>query len=185
MGLGTSEAQRLITPEVLAPLASIFNSHVLPPDANGCTLWGSGKTGRGYGNFHIGTQASPTGRDMSIGAHRVAWMLANDATPPRHLVVDHLCRVRACVNPDHLQLVQQRTNSERAGTWGFRTARPRPYTALDGRVTWRVRFKQYVDGEARERSKTFQTESAAWEFIEANRGQLVAPRIQTTKKSAA
>ena len=32
---------------------------------------------------------------------------------PAHRQVDHLCRLRACVNPDHLELVTARENIRR------------------------------------------------------------------------
>lgn len=32
---------------------------------------------------------------------------------PEGMVIDHLCRVRNCVNPDHLQAVTQKVNMER------------------------------------------------------------------------
>ena len=42
-------------------------------------------------------------------AHRLAWVLENGDIP-EGMVIDHLCRNRACVNLDHLRLVTQQEN---------------------------------------------------------------------------
>jgi hypothetical protein len=41
--------------------------------------------------------------------HRLAWELTNGAIP-EGMVIDHLCRNRACVNLNHLRLVSQQEN---------------------------------------------------------------------------
>jgi hypothetical protein len=45
-------------------------------------------------------------------AHRVSYEIYKGAIPDG-MQVDHLCRVRSCVNPDHLEAVPQATNLER------------------------------------------------------------------------
>lgn len=45
-------------------------------------------------------------------AHRLAYERAKGAIPAG-LQIDHLCRVRECVNPDHLEAVSQRENIRR------------------------------------------------------------------------
>ena len=47
-----------------------------------------------------------------MGAHR--WSYQHHIGPvPEGLVLDHLCRVRHCVNPDHLEPVTSRENTLR------------------------------------------------------------------------
>jgi hypothetical protein len=47
-----------------------------------------------------------------VGAHRAAYTLLREPIPPgKHL--DHLCRVRACVNPWHLDVVTCTENIRR------------------------------------------------------------------------
>ncbi len=45
----------------------------------------------------------------NVLAHRVAWMLANGPIP-EGLVIDHLCRVRECVNVKHMRLLTRGEN---------------------------------------------------------------------------
>lgn len=67
-------------------------------------LWTAG-TNRGYGTFSWAVD----GKKRSLGAHRAAWMLLRGNIPDG-LTVHHLCYVRACVNPDHLELRTSRDN---------------------------------------------------------------------------
>ncbi|MGC0251548.1 HNH endonuclease signature motif containing protein [Pseudactinotalea sp. Z1748] len=64
----------------------------------------------GYGQIGISTGA---GRQRTMGAHRVSYE-AFVGPIPDGLVIDHLCRVRECVNPDHLDVVKQRENIMRS-----------------------------------------------------------------------
>lgn len=72
-------------------------------DDSGCWLWTATITPRGYGQFYL------NGR---IEAHRAAWELLRGPIP-EGLQIDHLCRVRACVNPDHLEPVTAKINCHR------------------------------------------------------------------------
>lgn len=65
-----------------------------------CWIWTAGKSGTGYGVF------MKDGR--KVLAHRFAYELLVGEIPDG-LVLDHLCRNHACVNPDHLEPV---TNPE-------------------------------------------------------------------------
>jgi len=78
-----------------------------------CWLWTAAKTD-GYGVFT---------RDggKSARAHRVAYELLMGEAPADAL--DHVCRVRHCVNPDHLEVVTTTENNQR--TTGFRVRRDR------------------------------------------------------------
>ena len=70
-----------------------------------CWLW-TGASSHGYGNFFI---AKGEGKYKQVQAHR--WSYAELVGPiPEGLVIDHLCRVKKCVNPRHLQPVSQQVN---------------------------------------------------------------------------
>jgi hypothetical protein len=70
-----------------------------------CLRWTGSKTKTGYGR--IGHE----GKTKSV--HRVAYELAKGPIP-EGLEIDHLCRVRDCVNPAHLEAVTHTVNVQRA-----------------------------------------------------------------------
>ena len=63
-----------------------------------CWLW-TGAGHPGYGRFQ-----PVSGEHRSVQAHRYTYELIV-AEIPADLVLDHLCRVRSCVNPFHLEPV--------------------------------------------------------------------------------
>lgn len=69
-----------------------------------CWLWTSPLNPNGYGYFLL------NGRSMT--AHRAAHLLFTGPIPTG-TVVDHLCRLKACVNPAHLEAVTQGENVRR------------------------------------------------------------------------
>lgn len=71
-----------------------------------CWTWTGGTT-RGYGRIRIGA-----GR---FYVHRVAYE-ALVGPIPEGMQLDHLCRNRSCVNPEHLEPVTCRTNLMRGDT---------------------------------------------------------------------
>jgi hypothetical protein len=73
----------------------------------GCLLWTQEITPKGYGRFHC------CGKNRA--AHRLAYELARGPIPDG-LVIDHLCRWRHCVNPDHMEPVTARINTLRGNT---------------------------------------------------------------------
>ena len=80
----------------------------------GCWEWTSGINDAGYGIARFGASSN------QFRAHRVAYeLLVGEITDGYQL--DHLCRNRSCVNPDHLDPVPQRENLRRGfGQVGLR-----------------------------------------------------------------
>lgn len=73
-----------------------------------CWLWTGSVNHVGHGQFHL----SVGGKRHTVGAHRVAWELANGPLPAR-TAVDHTCGTSRCVNPSHLTLRTLRMLQER------------------------------------------------------------------------
>lgn len=72
---------------------------------NGCWIWTGAIHASGYG------QVKWNGK--STVAHRVVYsLLVGDI--PDGLVLDHLCSVKLCVNPEHLEPVTYAINTQRA-----------------------------------------------------------------------
>ena len=66
-----------------------------------CWLWTGWINSSGYGNFVFERKI--------YGAHRFSIELSGQ-TIANGWVVDHACRNRACINPDHLRVVTEKTN---------------------------------------------------------------------------
>lgn len=73
-----------------------------------CWRWTGTIDESGYGRF-------AGGRYGSLFAHRLAYF-AYVGSVPDGLELDHLCRVRNCVNPSHLEAVTHAENMQR-GYW--------------------------------------------------------------------
>ena len=64
--------------------------------SSGCWNWVAYKCKKGYGNFRLNGKIRK--------AHRVSYELLKGIIP-ENLQIDHLCKNKACVNPDHLEPV--------------------------------------------------------------------------------
>lgn len=68
-----------------------------------CLIWTKSRRRNGYGQVKVG------GRNLL--AHRVAYELAFSPIPDG-MLIDHSCRNRGCVNPQHLRLATTKQNAE-------------------------------------------------------------------------
>ncbi|MFI9271826.1 HNH endonuclease signature motif containing protein [Kitasatospora sp. NPDC052896] len=80
-----------------------------------CWIWKGAIDEDGYGKFRM--------PDKSVkGTHIISWELANNRTVPKGWHVDHLCRIRACCNPDHLEAVEHSENVRRGTSFAAKNA---------------------------------------------------------------
>lgn len=71
--------------------------------SDGCWEWGASKNSAGY--------AVLGGVVGSHLAHRISYEMHNGPIPPG-LSIDHMCRNRGCVNPEHLRLATHAINNQ-------------------------------------------------------------------------
>lgn len=87
---------------------TIHDPRIEPVPESGCWLWvGYVASGTGYGQTN--RPLWYPGKTANALAHRVVWTQAKGSIPDG-MVLDHICRVRSCVNPDHLRVVTTREN---------------------------------------------------------------------------
>lgn len=83
----------------------------------GCWEWVGRRTAKGYGVLSVPT--SDRVRDRKV--HRLAYEAVRGPIPSG-LVIDHLCRNRACFNPDHMEPVTSVENVMRGDTFSAANA---------------------------------------------------------------
>lgn len=81
-----------------------FEEKIVRISESGCWVWDGSLSPEGYGKLTVNRRTSY--------AHRVAYERYVGPIQ-RGLQLDHLCRVRCCVNPSHLEPVTQRMNALR------------------------------------------------------------------------
>lgn len=69
-----------------------------------CWYWAASKNAWGYGTFR-------GGKTKVYLAHRYAWELAGRVLDSS-MVLDHICRNKLCVNPEHLRQITNKQNQE-------------------------------------------------------------------------
>ncbi len=74
---------------------------------NGCWLWKGSLDKDGYGFMGVA--------EKRFRAHRYSYEQLVGPIP-KELEIDHVCKVRACINPAHLELVTYKENMRRGAS---------------------------------------------------------------------
>jgi len=111
-------------PQTLGEAVSGFNSlpdnmlrRIEPEPMSGCWLWSGPLDAYGYASV---SEKRASGKWTTTKAHRLIYkMLVGPITKP---TLDHLCRIRSCVNPDHLRPATNYENIMALGSLSFAKA---------------------------------------------------------------
>ena len=122
------------------PVDQLFAKYTRKDEQTGCLIWTGkiGTHGYAYVSYREGMQR----------LHRKAATVALEiAGRPRvgDLEVDHLCRNRACVNPDHMRYTTRSENSLNRAPYRYvpnckHCGRPKEYMAEWKKPEWRCRM---------------------------------------------
>lgn len=73
-----------------------------------CHIWQRADSGNGRGGGYPRMKLD----GQTVAVHRVAYTQRNGYVPGKKQI-DHKCRQRLCVNPDHLEMVTHKKNQKR------------------------------------------------------------------------
>lgn len=90
-----------------------FERMYQPVPFSGCWIWTGALSSDGYGAFHVDGHC--------IQAHKFAYEQRGQQVP-EGLELDHLCRIRCCVNPAHVEPVSHQLNMLRGAGVGSANA---------------------------------------------------------------
>jgi hypothetical protein len=103
---GSARSLRLLSRAFQLFLPERLNSRIMPEPFSGCWIWIGARHKDGYGVFAISK-----GEYYKL-AHRIIYEFLKGPIP-KELEIDHVCRNKSCVNPNHLEAVTHAVNVAR------------------------------------------------------------------------
>jgi len=116
----------------LNELPQTIQERIIPLTESGCWIWMGWVNDSGYGMI----RRQKNNVKEHIRVHRYVYELLNEPIP-KNMTIDHLCRVRLCVNPHHMEIVSPVENVMRGESRAAKAARRdtcakgHPYTLLN------------------------------------------------------
>lgn len=127
---------------------------------SGCLEWRGSTNTNGYGKIVVRA-------GLLISTHNAAWIVHHRRRIASSMDMDHLCFNRLCAEVSHLQVVTPEENQRRRilrhglgmdGVSSAATMRPRA-------GKYQVRWRERIDGQIKERGRTFETSDEAERFM--------------------
>lgn len=119
--------EELVTDRRSAPMVLARFMSKVRVEPSGCWLWlAAVNRVTGYGVFKGATKA--------VNAHRFAYE-AFQGPVPEGLQLDHVCRVKRCVNPAHLEVVTASVNTWRHFSLTTHCSEGHPFSGSNLRTT--------------------------------------------------
>ena len=135
----------------LRPTLERFLSHIQVKDTGyktPCWLWTGSITKNGYGTFY-----APRGQQRSCCAHQWSYEYFVHIIPTKY-TIDHLCRIRYCVHPEHLEATSHSINVLRGANSLLKPDKTSKYPGVHWcashrrwRAMIRINTKQKILGE--------------------------------------
>lgn len=154
---------RSVTDLSWQPRDAFFWKYANPEPNTGCWLWSGAGDEKGYGFVRS--------RGANYRAHRLAWEILRSPIPDG-LTIDHLCKVKCCVNPDHMEVVSSVENTLRAETWSGRNSRrtacPSGHPYVGDNIKWqegRRYCRECQRKYGRERGRRLRREARDGKFV--------------------
>lgn len=75
-----------------------------------CRIWIGSVNNKDYPRMNL---REPGGKHRTVMVHQLMWVITNRKNIPRDKEVDHICHIRRCIEPSHLQVLTHAENVAR------------------------------------------------------------------------